>query len=74
MAQAKIYWDKNNYKLAERVLGKGREFCEESDDWRLNESWRLNVGHVLFMQKKYEASRREKARSARHQIFDGIVS
>jgi len=54
MAQAKIYWDKNNYKSAERILSKGREFCEDSDAWRLNQAWRLNVGHVLFMQKRYD--------------------
>lgn len=61
MAQAKIYWDLENYnqvgclgKLGyglphrllqvEKIFRKSVEFCNEND------TWRLNVAHVLFMQ------------------------
>lgn len=49
MAQAKIYWDIENYPEVERIFRKSVEFCNESDVWR------LNVAHVLFMQEnKYK--------------------
>ncbi|XP_034839921.1 intraflagellar transport protein 70A isoform X2 [Maniola hyperantus] len=49
MAQAKIYWDKENYGQVEKIFRKSVEFCNESDVWR------LNVAHVLFMQEnKYK--------------------
>lgn len=49
MAQAKIYWDLENYSEVERIFRKSVEFCNESDVWR------LNVAHVLFMQEnKYK--------------------
>ncbi|XP_072944297.1 intraflagellar transport protein 70A [Epargyreus clarus] len=49
MAQAKIYWDMENYGQVEKIFRKSVEFCNESDVWR------LNVAHVLFMQEnKYK--------------------
>ncbi|KXS15136.1 TPR-like protein [Gonapodya prolifera JEL478] len=49
MAQAKIYWDLENYAAVERLFRKSVEFCNE------NEIWKLNVAHVLFMQEnKYK--------------------
>ncbi|XP_044747096.1 tetratricopeptide repeat protein 30A isoform X1 [Coccinella septempunctata] len=45
MAQAKIYWDLENYQQCEKVFRKSVEFCND------NETWRLNVAHVLFMQE-----------------------
>ncbi|XP_028038136.1 tetratricopeptide repeat protein 30A [Bombyx mandarina] len=49
MAQAKIYWDKENYGQVEKIFRKSVEFCNDSDVWR------LNVAHVLFMQEnKYK--------------------
>lgn len=49
MAQAKIYWDMENYRQVEKIFRKSVEFCNESDVWR------LNVAHVLFMQEnKYK--------------------
>ncbi|KAI5646147.1 tetratricopeptide repeat protein 30A2 [Phthorimaea operculella] len=49
MAQAKIYWDQENYGQVEKIFRKSVEFCNESDVWR------LNVAHVLFMQEnKYK--------------------
>ncbi|GBP43823.1 Tetratricopeptide repeat protein 30A [Eumeta japonica] len=49
MAQAKIYWDLENYGQVEKIFRKSVEFCNESDVWR------LNVAHVLFMQEsKYK--------------------
>lgn len=44
MAQAKIYWDLENYSQVEKVFRKSAEFCNELD------LWKLNVAHVLFMQ------------------------
>lgn len=49
MAEAKIYWQKDNYGQVEKIFRKSVEFCNESDVWR------LNVAHVLFMQEtKYK--------------------
>ncbi|XP_050301582.1 tetratricopeptide repeat protein 30A isoform X2 [Anthonomus grandis grandis] len=45
MAQAKIYWDLENYPQVEKIFRKSAEFCNEHD------TWRLNVAHVLFMQE-----------------------
>ncbi|KAL1493920.1 hypothetical protein ABEB36_009600 [Hypothenemus hampei] len=45
MAQAKIYWDMENYSQVEKIFRKSAEFCNEHD------TWRLNVAHVLFMQE-----------------------
>lgn len=46
MAQAKIYWDRENYQAVEKIFRKSVEFCNE------HETWKLNVAHVLFMQTK----------------------
>lgn len=49
MAQAKIYWDRENYQAVEKIFRKSVEFCNE------HEIWKLNVAHVLFMQEnKYK--------------------
>ncbi len=49
MAQAKIYWEKDNYSMVEKIFRKSVEFCNENDIWK------LNVAHVLFMQEsKYK--------------------
>ncbi|KND03893.1 uncharacterized protein SPPG_01347 [Spizellomyces punctatus DAOM BR117] len=49
MAQAKIYWDRENYHMVEKIFRKSVEFCNEHDIWK------LNVAHVLFMQEsKYK--------------------
>jgi hypothetical protein len=44
MAQAKIYWERENYPLVERLFRQSAEFCSEHD------AWKLNVAHVFFMQ------------------------
>jgi tetratricopeptide repeat protein 30 len=49
MAQAKIYWDQDNYSMVEKIFRKSVEYCNENDVWK------LNVAHVLFMQEaKYK--------------------
>uniref|UniRef100_A0AAY5L4L8 Tetratricopeptide repeat protein 30 n=1 Tax=Esox lucius TaxID=8010 RepID=A0AAY5L4L8_ESOLU len=49
MAQAKIYWNRENYQMVEKIFRKSVEFCNGHD------TWRLNVAHVLFMQEnKYK--------------------
>lgn len=45
MAQAKIHWDLENYEQVEKIFRKSVEFCNEND------TWKLNVAHVLFMQE-----------------------
>lgn len=45
MAQAKIYWDMENYSQVEKIFRKSVEFCNDNDIWK------LNVAHVLFMQQ-----------------------
>ncbi|KAM5326465.1 intraflagellar transport protein 70B [Glossophaga mutica] len=49
MAQAKIYWNLENYPVVEKIFRKSVEFCSDHDVWK------LNVAHVLFMQEnKYK--------------------
>ena len=51
MAQAKIYWDIENYLMVERIFKQSSEFCSE------HTVWKLNVAHVFFMQEnKYQDS------------------
>lgn len=45
MAQAKIYWDIENYPMVEKIFKQSAEFCSE------HEVWKLNVAHVFFMQE-----------------------
>mmetsp|Transcript_17248 Transcript_17248/g.19427 ORF Transcript_17248/g.19427 Transcript_17248/m.19427 type:complete len:644 (+) Transcript_17248:56-1987(+) len=45
MAQAKIYWDLENYPMVEKIFRQSAEFCSE------HETWKLNVAHVFFMQE-----------------------
>ncbi|KAI5746150.1 hypothetical protein M8J77_000393 [Diaphorina citri] len=48
MAQAKIYWDMENYSQVENFFHKSVEFCDG------NETWRLHVSHVFYMQDKFK--------------------
>ncbi|GMI37607.1 hypothetical protein TrRE_jg4450 [Triparma retinervis] len=49
MAQARVYWDRENYPMVESLFRQSAEFCVEND------TWRLNVAHVFFMQEtKYK--------------------
>ena len=45
MAQARIYWERENYPMVERLFRQSAEFCSE------HETWKLNVAHVFFMQE-----------------------
>ncbi len=45
MMQAKIYWDIQNYTQVEKIFRQSAEFCSE------HEIWKLNVGHVFFLQE-----------------------
>ncbi|KAG1671845.1 Tetratricopeptide repeat protein 30A [Nymphon striatum] len=45
MAQAKIFWDRENYSQVEKIFKKSAEFCSQ------NTVWKLNVAHVLLMQE-----------------------
>ncbi|XP_040919319.1 tetratricopeptide repeat protein 30A [Toxotes jaculatrix] len=48
MAQAKIYWNRENFHMVEKIFYKSADICKEDD------TWKLNVAHVLFMQNKYK--------------------
>merc|ERR1719476_916905 len=48
MGQAKIYWDMEHYSMVEKIFRQSAEFCSE------DESWKLNVAHIFFMQEKYK--------------------
>ena len=45
MAQARIYWDRENYPMVEKIFFQSAEFCSE------HEVWKLNVAHVFFLQE-----------------------
>uniref|UniRef100_A0A3Q3XPA5 Tetratricopeptide repeat protein 30 n=1 Tax=Mola mola TaxID=94237 RepID=A0A3Q3XPA5_MOLML len=48
MAQTKIYWNRENFQMVEKIFRKSVEVCNDDD------TWKLNVAHVLFMQNKYK--------------------
>ncbi|KAG7223202.1 hypothetical protein INR49_015810 [Caranx melampygus] len=43
-----IYWNRENFQMVEKIFRKSVEVCNEDD------TWKLNVAHVLFMQNKYK--------------------
>jgi tetratricopeptide repeat protein 30 len=45
MAQARIYWERNNFPMVEKLFLQSGEFCSEHDVWK------LNMAHVYFMQE-----------------------
>jgi tetratricopeptide repeat protein 30 len=45
MAQAKIYWELENYAQVEKIFRQSAEFCSE------HETWQLNLAHCFFMQE-----------------------
>lgn len=44
MSQAKIFWDRENYTMVEKLFRQSAEFCAD------NEVWKLNVAHVFYVQ------------------------
>lgn len=42
---ARIYWDRENYAMVEKIFRQSAEFCSE------HETWKLNVAHMFFMQE-----------------------
>ena len=47
MFQAKIYWDKENYSVVEKLFRQSAQFCAD------HETWKLNVAHVFFVLERY---------------------
>lgn len=45
ISQAKIYWDKSNYSVVEKLLFQSAEFCADHD------TWKLNVAHIFLYLK-----------------------
>lgn len=48
MAMARIYWDRENYPVVERLFRQAAEFCSDHD------TWKLNAAHVFFMEEKFK--------------------
>ena len=44
MHQAKILWDRGDYRELEYLFGRTVDYCSDND------TWKLNVAHVLYMQ------------------------
>ena len=61
---ARIYWDRENYAMVEKIFRQSAEFCSE------HETWKLNVAHMFFMQetKFKEAIRYSTTRSSSSRI------
>lgn len=51
MGQAKLLWDKGQWKNIEQLFRRSAEFCHG------NEVWKLNLAHTLFMQEKFKEAR-----------------
>jgi tetratricopeptide repeat protein 30 len=67
MAQARIYWDRENYPMVEKLFFQSAEFCSE------HEVWKLNVAHVFFMQEtKFKDAIRYYEPFVRRQMDDLI--
>ena len=65
MMQARVYWDKGNYNMVEKIFRQSAEFCSE------HETWKLNVAHVFFMQdNKYKDAIRYYEPFVRRQMDD----
>ena len=47
MAQAKIFWNQKDPEAVERILKNAKDYCS------INDIWRLNMAHVMFIQEKY---------------------
>ena len=50
MAQARIFWDEDSFQQVERVLKEAQDYCS------INDIWKLNLAHCLFVQEKYSDS------------------
>ncbi len=50
MAMARIYWDRENYPMVEKLFRQAAEFCSDHD------TWKLNAAHVFFMEEKFKVS------------------
>lgn len=50
MAMARIYWDRENYPVVEKLFRQAAEFCSDHD------TWKLNAAHVFFMEEKFKVS------------------
>ncbi len=49
MGMTKIYWEKENYSMVEKLFRQSAEFCAD------HEIWKLNVAHVFYVQEnKYK--------------------
>ena len=48
MLQAKVLWERGDYRELEMLFSRSVDYCRDND------TWRLNVAHVLYMQNKFE--------------------
>lgn len=54
MAMARIYWDRENYPVVEKLFRQAAEFCSDHD------TWKLNAAHVFFMEEKFKVQMRRE--------------
>ena len=47
MGQGKILWNEKDFVGVERVLKNAQDYCS------INNVWKLNMAHVMFVQEKY---------------------
>jgi len=53
MHQAKILWDRADYRELEYLFARTLDHCRDND------TWKLNVAHMLYMQEdKYDEAAR----------------
>lgn len=50
MAMARIYWDRENYPVVEKMFRQAAEFCSDHD------TWKLNAAHVFFVEEKFKVT------------------
>ncbi len=48
MAQASMFWEREDYNMIEQLFRKSADLCVDVD------AWRLNVAHVFFVQQKFK--------------------
>lgn len=67
-AMARIYWEREQYNMVERILRQSAAFCSDHDIWK------LNLAHTFFVQdEKYEEAIRYYVPIV-NQNFDNLLN
>lgn len=62
MAMARIYWERENYPVIEKLFRQAAEFCSDHDVWK------LNTAHVFFMEEKFKVRKLNHLRPSKRHI------